>query len=228
MGTDNSKSDEGPAHKVYLDAFYIDVYEVTNAQYAECVTASACAAPRNTWSQTRIKYYDDPEFANYPVIYVLWHQAREYCQWRGGDLPTEAQWEKAARGGLEEKVYFWGDTLEGTEANFCDVNCTQMSSEKAYDDGFPDTAPVGSFAPNGFGLYDMAGNVWDFVLDWYSPNYYENSPYENPTGPESGIRKVARGGSWWYGTPALRVTYRETGEPDLIYSDAGIRCVYSP
>lgn len=228
MGSESGREDEKPVHKVYLDAFYIDNFQVTNAQYAVCITAGACTPLHNTTSQTRIKYFGEPEFANYPVIYVLWQQAREYCQWLGGDLPTEAQWEKAARGGLEGKLFFWGDTFEGTEANICDISCTQVGKDRNYNDGFPDTAPVGSFEPNGYGLYDMAGNTWDWVLDWYSESYYEISPYENPTGPETGVDNVARGGSWWFSVSAQKVARREIGKFNTNYSDAGFRCVFLP
>jgi len=228
MGTESGENDEKPAHKVYLDAFYIDVYEVTNALYAECVAAGACTPPRFKSSQTRVKYYDNPEFANYPVIYLLWDQARAFCHWRGGELPSEAQWEKAARGALEGMTYAWGDELTRSEANYCDASCSNGIADYSYDDGFPDTSPVGSFAPNGYGLYDMAGNVWDITLDWYSDSYYSDSPLENPAGPENGQMKVARGGSWYYSVDALRVTYREEGDPQWAYSDCGIRCVYAP
>ena len=229
MGSEDGNPDERPVHKVYLDEYYIDVYEVTNGEYAECVSAGACTEPHEKSSQTRAKYYGQPEFMDYPVIYVDWAQARAFCQWRGGDLPTEAQWEKAARGGLEGKTYAWGDTFEGTEANFCDANCTiYANADKTYDDGFPDTSPVGSFRPNGYGLYDMAGNVEEIVSDYHSTSYYSTSPYKNPTGPESGTTGIGRGGSWWTDPDGLRVSFRETGSPDSWYSDGGIRCAYAP
>ena len=234
MGSENGESIERPVHKVYLDEYYIDVYEVTNARYAACVADGACTPPHYKNTPTRIKYYGVAEFDNYPVVYVSWLQARAYCQWRGGDLPTEAQWEKAARGGLEGKTYPWGDTFEGNEANFCDVNCTQYQQNKGYDDGFADTAPVGSFAPNGFGLYDMAGNVFEFVLDWFDEGFYSHSPYENPVGPigpGSKISIIGRSGSWFYGINALRVANRETRQTydaESIFNDGGIRCVRLP
>jgi formylglycine-generating enzyme required for sulfatase activity len=147
-------TNEQPAHPVTLDGFWIDRYEVTNAQYHLCVEDGACAPPVETGSFTREQYYDDPAFDHYPVIHVDWHMASAYCAWAGVALPTEAQWEYSARG-LEGLVFPWGNTFKPEKANFCDMHCEGVSDE-TFDDSFPDTAPVGSF---------LAGASWTGALD---------------------------------------------------------------
>ena len=218
---------EEPPHDVYLDEFYIDVYEVTNAQYDECVLYGTCDPPGDFSSMTRANYYDDPGYADYPVIYVSWDNAQAYCEWRGGRLPTEAEWEKAARGGLQGRLYPWGDEIDGTRANFCDTNCPALfGSDDNYDDGYADTSPAGSYNPNGYGLYDMAGNVWEWVADWYDADYYDGSPYENPRGPSSGSDHVLRGGSWFDPATFLYVALRFGFYPESDFF--GFRCARSP
>jgi formylglycine-generating enzyme required for sulfatase activity len=208
---------------VYLDDYYIDVYEVTNALYAECVAAGKCDPPASNASYKRSSYYDDPAFADYPVIYVTWNMALAYCEWRGGSLSTEAQWEKAARGRLEGMDYPWGN-----EAPVCQKGAP--NGAKFDDDaGCNDTGtePVGSYSANGYGLFDMAGNVWEWVWDWYSS--YSSSSARNPTGPESGSSKVTRCGSWYrIDVRSLRVAYRNSYVPDDRYDDIGFRCARSP
>lgn len=217
---------ESPIHAVTLASFVMDAYEVTNAAYTRCVAAGVCAAPASNGSYTREKYYDDPVFADFPVIYVSWYDAMTYCSWRGARLPTEAEWEYAARGGLEGQNYPWGDIFEDGQANFCDTNCSWEWANKDINDGYPDTSPVGSYPPNGYGLYDMAGNVWEWVNDWYSPEYYATVGDEvfNPPGPTEGDFRVLRGGSWFYDPYVLRVSNRFRNYPSGRDDDVGFRC----
>ena len=214
MGSNNGESDEKPVHTVSLDAFWMDQTEVTNAMYALCVQAGVCDPPGNT------TYYRDGAYGNHPVVSVNWQQASDYCAWAGSRLPTEAEWEKAARGGLEGKKYPWGD-----EAPTCQAGARKGAQ---YSGCSGRTVSVGTFQPNGYGLYDMAGNVWEWVADWYSANYYSNSPSSNPTGPESGSTKVLRGGSWDYYVYLIRSVFRYRYDPDYTNYYVGFRCLRSP
>jgi formylglycine-generating enzyme required for sulfatase activity len=216
---------EKPIHTVMLGNFYIDQYEVTNANYASCVEAGFCDPPWDTESSPPENYYGNASYADYPVISVSWYDAETYCWWRNTRLPTEAEWEKAARGGLEGALYSWGDTFDGTLANFCDVNCNFEHKDTDFNDGYADTAPVGSFVPNGYGLYDMAGNVWEWVADWYDPEYYKKSSTNNPLGPENGEDRVLRGGSWYDVSFSLQVALRYGDLPDFPDNRFGFRCV---
>ncbi len=186
MGSADGDDDESPMHTVTLDDYYIDDTEVTNAQYNQCVDAGACDSPADTSSYTRDSYYYASEFNSYPVIWVSWKDANTFCEWRGDRLPTEAEWEKAARGD-DGRVYPWGDTFDGGLLNYCDVNCGFDGADQDSNDGHSDTAPVGNYprgsGPNG--VLDMAGNVWEWVADWYDEGYYASSPSENPSGPTS-------------------------------------------
>jgi formylglycine-generating enzyme required for sulfatase activity len=214
MGSDSGYENERPVHTVYLDDFYIDKYEVTNASYKACVDASACQPPNQTSSFTRDSYFGNSEYDNYPVVFVDWEDARSYCQWRGIgiDLPTEAQWEKAARG-TDGRIYPWGNNIDQTYAN--------------YNDTVGDTTEVGSYE-NGrspYGVYDMAGNAWEWVADWLSDTYYLDTPLTNPPGPTSGQYRVLRGGSWH--DDKTIVTTSNRGWNQLEYFDNidfGFRC----
>jgi eukaryotic-like serine/threonine-protein kinase len=221
-------ANELPRHPVSLDAFWMDQTEVTNAMYALCVEAGACAPPSEWRSFTRSSYYNDAGFLNYPVIYVSWNDAVDYCAWAGRRLPSEAEWEAAARGGLEGMAFAWGDTFVENYANFCDQNCAFENPNLEYDDGAVEIAPVGTYPANGYGLFEITGNVWEWVSDWYDPDYYRNSPGVNPTGPVSGAYRVLRGGGWNYDLYSLRVAERIAEQPTSRYDNVGLRCAASP
>ena len=215
---EDAQDDEKPRHEVILDGFWMDITEVTNAMYALCVQAGDCQPPDDgSSSPTRKGYYENPQYADYPVIHVTWEQAAAYCQWAGKRLPTEAEWEKAARGGLDGKLYPWGD-----ESPVCTPGASNGAQYKPCGPG--GTVAVGSFASNGYGLFDMAGNVWEWVQDWYGENYYLSSPAANPAGPETGIYRVVRGGSWLVDAGVLRVSNRSWVDPASHFYNRGFRC----
>ena len=209
--------DEKPVHTVDLDAYWIDKYEVSNAQYALCVADGDCTKPEFTSSFTRSSYYGNPEYDNYPVIYVSWHQAQAYCQWAGGDLPTEAQWEKAARG-TDGRTYPWGN-----ESPTCQL-ANYDSGNNNYCVG--DTSPVTNYEKGAspYKALNMAGNVWEWVGDRYASDYYSNSPAENPTGSTSGSFRVIRGGSWYNLNWGIRAAIRSDDDPTSTLSYIGFRC----
>ena len=212
MGSEDGSSDEQPVHEVALDAFWIDRTEVTNGQFAGCVADEACQPPSDTSSYTRDNYYGNDEFADYPVIYVSWIDASEFCEWAGGRLPTEAEWEYAARG-PEGFTYPWGTNGPST-------------SLLNFDGNVGDTSEVGSY-PNGaswVGALDMAGNVREWVNDWYDSGYYGNSPGENPPGPASGEVRVLRGGAWNDDVTDARSSYRNDLLPVDRSDFVGFRC----
>jgi len=202
-------SNERPRHKVYLDAFYIDVHEVTNAQYQKFMDVTGHGVPEH-WSNSKFNAPD------HPVVGVSWFDAVAYAEWAGKRLPTEAEWEKAARGGLVGKRYPWGDEISYDDANY---------SGTGGKDSWFYTSPVRYFAPNGYGLYDMAGNAGEWCADWYAGDYYASLPYDNPWGADSGYSHVWRGGSWYNKPDYLRVAYRSYSSPALTYPYIGFRCV---
>jgi formylglycine-generating enzyme required for sulfatase activity len=201
------------SNTVYLDSFWIDKTEVTNAMYAKCVQAGPCSMPRSNRSNTRESYYGNPEFDDYPVIYVSWVDAHNYCSWAGGRLPTEAEWEKAARG-TDGRQFPWGDQDPSSVIGLLNYRAQ-------------DTVEVGS-NPDGaspYGALDMAGNVSEWVTDWLSLDYYNSPPPSNPLGPDSGEYRVWRGGSWANTSTDLIHTYGRTGNlPTDSSSGIGFRC----
>jgi formylglycine-generating enzyme required for sulfatase activity len=227
MGSDEGDSDEQPVHTVYLDAFYIDKTEVTNAQYQACVETGGCQAPTSCdWGEPT---YEDVSKAYHPVVCVSWYDANAYCRWAGKRLPTEAEWEKAARG-TNGRKYPWGNTFDGGRLNFCDRNCEFDHKDTGADDGYARTAPVGSYSAGAspYGALDMAGNVWEWVADWYDENYYAHSPsHPNPQGPDSGAVKVLRGGSWVSDEWNIRTANRDKYHPTITNSALGFHCAES-
>lgn len=210
MGSEDGYDDERPVHEVTLDAFWIDRTEVTNAQFAACVAVGRCQAPSDRSSYNG---YGNTEYADHPVIYVDWSDANKFCQWAGGRLPTEAEWEYAARG-PESFTFPWGN-----QAASCDL--LNYNS-----DCVGDTSRVGSY-PDGeswVGALDMSGNVWEWVNDWYDSEYYGNSPGENPPGPASGEIRVLRGGAWYSNGFSARSSFRFSNQPDFHYFSIGFRC----
>ena len=205
--------DQQPVHTVYVDAFYMDIYEVTNAQHQKFVEAIGHGKLCDYYKPSR--YYDKPEYnqPNQPVVGLHWKAARDYCEWAGERLPTEAEWEKAARGGLEGKRYPWGDSINPKQAN--------------YGHHVGQATPVGSYpSENSYGFYDMMGNVSEWCADWYSPDYYQLSPKHNPTGTsleESGERRVVRGGHFgldpeWFSCASRRFS------SEGVQTNFGFRC----
>jgi formylglycine-generating enzyme required for sulfatase activity len=219
MGSEEGGENEQPVHSVTLDAFWMGQTEVTNGMYALCVAAGACERPRSGNTYTRDSDYGDATHANYPVVWVSWRRAEDYCSWAGRRLPTEAEWEYAARGGLAGATYPWGNG---------NPSCKQANFLNGTFECVGGTSSVGSYPPNGYGLYDMAGNVWEWVADWYDEDYYSTSPTENPHGPASGGNRVIRGGAWIFNEYFMRLAMRYAGDPDAADNDLGFRCACSP
>ncbi|MGH7492674.1 MAG: SUMF1/EgtB/PvdO family nonheme iron enzyme [bacterium] len=215
MGSTNGASDEKPEHEVYVDAFFMDNTEVTVAQYQAFVQARQYREP-GTWP----KQLQHP---NFPVINVSWDDASAYAQWKGKKLPSEAQWEYAARGGhtgLDGKPkyeYPWGNEIDTSKAKYYEASSSS--------DWEKELRAVGSYQPNAFGLYDLAGNVWEWCQDWYDENYYTNSPSSNPAGPATGTQRVLRGGAWDDDPTGLRCADRSGDGPAVRYHNVGFRCV---
>jgi formylglycine-generating enzyme required for sulfatase activity len=204
-------TDNEPPHQVFLEDYYIDKYEVTNASYKACVKEGVCDLPFSLETRLHDDYYSSSEFDNSPVVNVNWDQAKTFCEWRGTQLPTEAQWEKAARG-TDERNYPWGGELSCSNANYseCSGDITEVGS---YESG---VSP--------YGVYDMAGNVSEWVADWYQQTYYFESPSSNPSGPDSGEKKIIRG-SAVYKNKIFLATYARDGlYPNQTLDDGGFRC----
>jgi serine/threonine-protein kinase len=207
---------EMPQHVVYVSAFYMDVTEITNSQYRACANAGGCDPPDEGSGQyRRSEYFDRSQYANYPVVWVSWFDARDYCTWAGERLPTEAEWEKAARG-TDARIYPWGNVFSSDRAN------TQ-------DRGSEAILQVGQFGSGAspYGILDLAGNVWEYVEDWLDPDYYHVSPARDPHGPSSSPsgRRVLRSGSYANFQHYARVVNRGAVTPDSSTQFRGIRCV---
>ena len=219
------RMDDIPANNVYLNAFYIDIYNVTNADYARFVEATGIKVP---WHWPHGQIPDGEE--QLPVANVDWSEASDYCGWAGQRLPTEAEWEKAARGGLDRNRYSWGD---GEVNTFDEEGSIQHRPRRNTSKpvqaalGLSRAVDVGSFPPNGYGLYDMVGNMMQWVSDWYDSNYYPFMDKENPAGPETGLYKGVRGSSWVDGGGhgfQNMVHYRKFTDPELRMTTIGMRC----
>jgi len=241
MGAPEMFDDELPPHEVYVDAFYIDKYEVTNRQFKDFVDATGYITEAEkdggskvlvaadqaevpiegtdigwkwiegaTWRTPEGPDSSIAELMDHPVVHVSWNDANAYAQWAGKRLPTEAEWEKAARGGVITN-WFWSDELNGggRYANFYGEHRLDYTYPKEALDGYDMIAPVGSLQANGYGLYDTAGNVFEWVSDWYQYDYFSGSPADNPQGPESGEEKVIKGGGWYLCECYLRPANRE-------------------
>ena len=202
-------ADFSPQHQVSVNSFYIDSYEVTNAEYHEF-----CKETKHNFPE----FWDIPGFLNsmnspdHPVIGVNWVDANEYAKWAGKRLPTEAEWECAARGGKVGKDFPDGSMFNPEKGG---IHCRQKKKG---------TLKIGSYSPNPFGLYDMAGNVWEWIADRYDSNYYQRSKSQNPTGPQEGRFRVIRGGSWHSGISCTQVHYRNALPANWIDFAVGFRC----
>ena len=213
-GDGECDADERPAHRVTLTRpYYVAETETTVGQYGAYARATGASRPAS------------PGFAqgeDHPVVNVSWSDAEAFCRFAGGRLPTEAEWENAARGGREGNKYPWGNSISHDDANYGKDQC--CGGATGGRDQWMNTSPAKSFSANGFGLYDMAGNVWEWVGDWYDGSYYGRSPSADPTGPSAGQRRVLRGGSWDVFPRYLRVSYRYRDSPDGRSDVVGFRC----
>ena len=209
MGSDAGQDNECPIHRVYVDAFQLAAHQVSNAEYAMFLRRQGKLPP---------PFFHDINFSHpqQPVVGVSWFEATEYCAWlrsitgRNFRLPTEAEWERAARGGVDGKLFAWGDAPPESLPNY--ASRWQTGPE-----------PVGQSGPNAFGLFDICANVHEWCCDWFSPDYYAATPERNPQGPESGIRRASRGGSWRHHIKVTRCAARSSIPPHLQYADYGFR-----
>jgi len=214
MGCDTGQDEERPVHRVWVDAFEMASYQVRNLDYAAFMAATGHPAP---------KHWRDIEFSHpeQPVVAVNWFEAVKYCDWLSGvtgrrhRLPTEAEWERAARGGVEQSLYVWGNEPPQAHAEYLQRWGGEVSGP----------LPVAQAAPNAFGFYDIGENVHEWCADWFDKNYYSQSPARHPQGPESGVRRASRGGSWRHQIKVSRCAARSSIPPSLQYADYGFRVV---
>ena len=219
MGSERGAVDERPVHRVDVSALKLDRYEVTNARYRACVRAGACTRPALPTSHRRPRYFEEPAFDDYPVIFVSWQQAEAFCRFDGGRLPTEAEWEKAAHGPSQEaREYPWGNEApDCLRANLGGPGSCVGDTDRV------GRRPAGT---SPYGAMDLAGNVWEWVGDWYSADYYAASPVKDPRGPDKGNLKVMRGGCWDSGASSLRLACRKAELPAAWADNVGFRCAY--
>jgi sulfatase modifying factor 1 len=269
MGTESSeafaKDGEGPVRAVVLDAFYMDIHPVTNAQFDEFVRAAeyrteaerlgwsfvfqghipperyrelvrVTVPGANWWCKVEGADWRHPEGPGsnietrwqHPVTQVSWNDARAYCEWAGKRLPTEAEWEFAARGGLEQKLYPWGDELTPNGRHLCNIWQGEFPVLDLAEDGYAGTSPVDAFPPNCFGLSSITGNVWEWCSDWFDAAYHVTASRTNPQGPPHGLAKVIKGGSYLCHRSycnRYRVAARTSNTPDSATTNMGFRCV---
>ncbi len=248
MGSDDGFPFEGPPHRVLLDSFWIDETEVTNARFTEFVAATEHVTTAEQLGNSGVFLPSNHEWVlidgadwrrpegpdsnidarmDHPVVHMSWDDAAAYCDWAGKRLPTEAEYEYAARGGLEGAEYAWGDEFNPKSEFRANTWQGYFPDQDQVRDGFSGVAPVKSFPPNAYGLYDITGNVWEWVHDWYDPNYYRVSPERNPQGPSQGAEKVQRGGSWLCSVnycQGYRVASRMKTARDSGLNNLGFRC----
>ncbi|XP_036905442.1 formylglycine-generating enzyme isoform X5 [Sturnira hondurensis] len=240
MGTDDpqiKQDGEAPARRVTLDAFYMDAYEVSNADFEKFVNATGyltevAAAP--WWLPVKGANWRHPEGPDstvayrpdHPVLHVSWNDAVAYCAWAGKRLPTEAEWEHSCRGGLRDRLFPWGNKLQPKGQHYANIWQGEFPVTDTGEDGFRGTAPVASFPPNGFGLYDMVGNVWEWTSDWWAV-HHSTQDARNPKGPPSGKDRVKKGGSYMCHKSycyRYRCAARSQNTPDSSASNLGFRC----
>ncbi len=271
MGTDTKDGfpadGEGPVREVTLSPFCIDIYEVTNEQFATFVDATGYVTdsekygwsfvfqgqvPKRAWKREDARRvpglqwwvavdgatWRKPEGPgssiedrmDFPVVHVSWSDAVAYCTWAGVRLPTEAEWEYAARGGLEQAIFAWGDELKPHGEHRCNIWQGEFPDVNTEDDGWFATCPVDEFKPNGYGLYNVAGNVWEWCADWFHPTYHRRASKTDPSGPPGGTTRVMRGGSYLCHRSycnRYRVAARTSNTPDSATTNLGFRCVRS-
>lgn len=260
MGDEEGFPHEAPVHKVVLDPFYLDEHEVTNDQFAEFVEETGYVTEAEKWGWSLVfepsmeggprvpgaawwlkvdgadwRHPTGPGSSiegkgDYPVVQVSWNDAVAYAKWAGKRLPTEAEWEYAARGGLSGKEYPWGDRFEPKGKPMMNTWNGFFPRHDDGSDGYKSLAPVKQYPPNEFGLYDMSGNVWEWCADWYHPEYYRFSPEKNPQGPPQGQEKILRGGSWMCADNycmGYRVAHRNKSAADSGLTNTGFRCAKS-
>lgn len=213
---------ERPVHNVQVSGFEMYSRLVTNGEYRWCVDTYNCVEPSSYDSVSRQNYYTDSAFNEYPVVNIDWYKASTFCAWVGGRLPMEAEWEYAARGGQTGKRFPWGDDVNCSRANYQSNVSDSYDNESSTGFCVGDTTKVDSYAPNGFGLFDMAGNVWQWVFDWHET--YSASAVTDPQGPASGYAKVVRGGAFGLSGNMIRVASRFSSLPNREDNDVGFRC----